>query len=180
MLDVALSSANEILNDIDATQANIDQAIIQLSKALGELVQIDEPEFTLVFLNRLIQECESLDLTGYTPQSVAIYQPVFDQSKAFVSQNDITEEAAKQQLEALQNAKKQLVKKADKASLQTLVDEVKGLDQSDYTNDSWVAVAAALTVAEQILSDENATQQQVEEAKTALDQAKGNLVKEES
>lgn len=178
-LDTAVSAANELLIDIDATQVLIDQRVSQLVNALGGLKKLDEPDLTLVFLNRLIQECEQMDLSEYTPQSVAAYQPVFDQSKAFVSQSGITEESAKQQLEALQSAKDQLVKKANTSALQALVNEVNSLNQSEYTSESWAAVAAALTAAEQTLLDENATQEQVDSAKTVLEQAKSNLVKDQ-
>lgn len=178
-LDAAVTNANGILNDIDATQGLIDQNVSQLNQALEGLKKLDEPDLTLVFLSRLIQECEGINLAEYTPQSVSIFQPVLDQSRAFVGQSDITEESAKQQLEALENAKNQLTKKANTAALQNLIDEVNRLNQSDYTNDSWSAVAAALLAAEQVLTDENATQEQVDSVKTTLDQAKINLVKDQ-
>ena len=54
-----------------------------------------------------------------------------------------------------------------------------GLNQSDYTSDSWSAVAAALLAAEQVLADENAAQKEVDAARAALYDAKSNLVKEE-
>lgn len=178
-LDAAVSNADGILNDIDATQGLIDQNVSQLNQALEGLKKLDEPDLTLVFLNRLIQECEGINLAEYTPQSVSVFQPVLDQSRAFVAQSNITEESAKQQLEALENAKKQLTKKANTNALQQLINEVNGLNQSDYTSDSWSAVAAALLAAEQVLADENAAQEEVDAARAALYDAKSNLVKEE-
>ena len=178
-LDAAVTNANGILNDIDATQGLIDQNVSQLNQALEGLKKLDEPDLTLVFLNRLIQECEGINLAEYTPQSVSVFQPVLDQSRAFVAQSNITEESAKQQLETLENAKKQLTKKANTNALQQLINEVNGLNQSDYTSDSWSAVAAALLAAEQVLTDENAAQEEVNTARAALYDAKSNLVREE-
>ena len=67
----------------------------------------------------------------------------------------------------------------DKGALNAAIEEAKKLTESDYTAESWQPFADALKAAEDILSEADATQEQVNTAKTALDTAIGNLKKAE-
>lgn len=63
----------------------------------------------------------------------------------------------------------------DKTTLQTLVDNVKDTQKGNYTNESWTNFETALGVAQSVLSDAEATQQEVNQANTNLQQAFDNL-----
>lgn len=65
----------------------------------------------------------------------------------------------------------------DKSVLQEAVEEVKSLDPADYTPFSWKRMQAALTVAQFILENEDATQGQVDAAQLLLGLMKDTLVK---
>lgn len=70
---------------------------------------------------------------------------------------------------------------ADKSKLEKAVSHTKqavaGLNESDYTAESWKALQDALTVAENVMADENATQDQVDEATSSLMKAYQGLQK---
>lgn len=66
---------------------------------------------------------------------------------------------------------------ADKTELENVIDEARKLDGDDYTEDSWNALQAALAEAEKVLADGEATQEQVDAAKAALEQAIRDLEK---
>lgn len=62
-------------------------------------------------------------------------------------------------------------------SLRVLVDVVKGMDLTLYTEDTAKAVEAALETAEKVLADENALQKEIDEAREALQAAVDALEK---
>lgn len=63
----------------------------------------------------------------------------------------------------------------DKADLESAVEEAEALDAEDYTDETYAAVAEALENATSVLADEDATQEDVDEALAALEQAIENL-----
>ena len=67
--------------------------------------------------------------------------------------------------------------KADKSGLQELVDKYSELKEKDYTADSWKGYQEAMDTAKKVLADENATQEEVDAASTALKNAVDKLVK---
>lgn len=176
VLDEAVGQAQQVLQFVDATQAQVDESVQLVQAALAQLQTIGEPDYSLLQLTRLIEVCEQMDLTEYTEQSVAVFTAELARAKAFVSSGEVTEEAAQAQLAALQQAKEQLVKKADKTVLTQLIQEVAQLEASNYTSDSWATLAQALQTANQVMADPQATQEQVNDAVSALQHAKAALV----
>lgn len=63
----------------------------------------------------------------------------------------------------------------DKSELESLINEVKAIDGSQYSEGTYQALLKALEKAEKVLSDENATQQDINAALESLQTAKGNL-----
>lgn len=63
----------------------------------------------------------------------------------------------------------------DTAALSALIDEVKDLQQGNYTGTSWTAFASALADAREVLADVYHTQEEVNAAVTALTNAKNGL-----
>ncbi|MFV0396104.1 MAG: glycoside hydrolase domain-containing protein [Coprobacillaceae bacterium] len=64
----------------------------------------------------------------------------------------------------------------DKAALDTLITEVKALSEKDYTPKSWKGLATPLNDAETVFNNSNASQEEVDNAITALQTAKDVLV----
>ncbi|EHB5067254.1 hypothetical protein JX175_002989 [Enterococcus faecalis] len=176
VLDEAVGQAQQVLQFVDATQAQVDESVQLVQAALAQLQTIGEPDYSLLQLTRLIEVCEQMDLTEYTEQSIAVFTAELARAKAFVSSGEVTEEAAQAQLAALQQAKEQLVKKTDKTVLTQLIQEVAQLEASNYTSDSWATLAQALQTANQVRADPQATQEQVNDAVSALQNAKATLV----
>nr|WP_172689751.1 FIVAR domain-containing protein [Enterococcus faecalis]ARO46275.1 hypothetical protein [Enterococcus faecalis] len=176
VLDEAVGQTQQVLQFVDATQAQVDESVQLVQAALAQLQTIGEPDYSLLQLTRLIEVCEQIDLTEYTEQSVVVFTAELARAKAFVSSGEVTEEASQAQLAALQQAKEQLVKKADKTVLTQLIQEVAQLEASNYTSDSWATLAQALQTANQVMADPQATQEQINDAVSALQHAKAALV----
>lgn len=67
--------------------------------------------------------------------------------------------------------------KADKSGLQELVDKYSELKEGEYTADSWKGYKETMDTAKKVLADEGATQEEVDAASTALENAVNKLVK---
>src|SRR5699024_5421821 len=62
----------------------------------------------------------------------------------------------------------------NKAALEEAIKEAESKDAADYTESSWKAVASALEAAQTVLADEDASQDEVDEAAEALNEALAN------
>ncbi|HHZ8018019.1 TPA: hypothetical protein ACWMCB_002596 [Enterococcus faecalis] len=176
VLDEAVGQAQHLLTLIDATQEQVNEMVQLVQTALDGLQKVGEPDLSLIELNRLIAEYETLDLSGYTEQTVAHFMDELNKAKALVSNGKVTEEEVKAQITTLKQAKEGLEIKGDKTSLTQLVSEVMQLEADLYTTSSWEALQTALGEANQVLSDTQATQQSVDTAFTNLQLAKDSLI----
>ncbi|MFA5585793.1 MAG: hypothetical protein WDA02_04530, partial [Saccharofermentanales bacterium] len=68
----------------------------------------------------------------------------------------------------------------DKSALKAVIDEANDLTEDDWTEASWDLLEAALTAAEGVYADDDATQEDVDDAKDALRDAIDNLVAKSS
>lgn len=160
--DQALEAAEEVQKNEEVSQEQVDTVKTALQHAFDSLEKIGEPGLTLVYLNRLIKECETLDSTLYTADSYATLRQELDKAKQLVVQETITTEAVQAQLKDLQEAKDQLIKKADMSELRGVLAQASALTQSDYTAESWAVLEASLIGSEELLQNENAIQNEVD------------------
>src|SRR5690606_4187402 len=63
----------------------------------------------------------------------------------------------------------------DKTALQSAITEVGDLTESDYSPASWTALESALTAAQTVYDNPNATQSEIDAAEQALRDAMGGL-----
>ncbi|ANY73765.1 hypothetical protein BBD41_14930 [Paenibacillus ihbetae] len=121
----------------------------------------------------------------YTPESWAQFQQALQAAKDVLENKNATQQEVDAAQQALQEAQDRLVKKpavVDKSELQQKVDEIQGkkndgsLKESNYTPDSWRNLEEALKKAEDVLKKPDATQQEINDAKKALEEA-FNLLK---
>lgn len=178
-LDEAIGESEAVLNNKDATQEDVNQAYNNLKSTFDSLKKIDEPDLSLVYLNRLIEECDSLKSEDYTSDSFMSFEIILNQSKELAKKEGVTQEEVQKQIEDLNQAKQNLVKKADKTALKSMIDTVSALQEEKYTPESWAELQETLKTANSVFSNENATQEQVNEALKALEGAKNALIEKE-
>ena len=176
-LETALAVAKEVKEDPNASQEKVDSAKSELKNAIDTLQEKEEPEKTLVLIKQLIAECEGLVKSEYTPQSYQVLEQEIATSKALVENPNVTSAEATAQLTALETAKNQLVKLADTSKLQAAINEAKALTESDYTSESWSALQTALSGAEMLKEDPNATQAQIDQKESDIRTAISTLEK---
>ena len=196
--EAALVKALSVQNDLNATPAQVQEAVNQLkashtalTSAKAGLQTKADKQALIGALNKLN---EPIATDGKTPASITAYrnsltanQSTINQAKAQAQAMIANENASQVQVnEALQaiksaqvkidEAKNKLVDQANKQALQASIAEAGPLVENHYTPASWQALQTQLSAAKQVNQDLNASQSAVDSAKQALDQAIAQLV----
>ncbi|WP_216675500.1 S-layer homology domain-containing protein [Brevibacillus sp. HB1.3] len=128
---------------------------------------------------------ENLKADDYTTESWEELQKALQKAEAVLADPNATQQEVDEALTALTKARDGLKKQdeptptVDKTKLQAKADEIKAenLKEEEYTSASWAELKQALEKANAVLADPNATQQEVDEALSALTKARDGLKK---
>ena len=174
----ALSEAEAVLKNQQATQTDIDNARSKLEKARTGLVKNLDTEA----LDELIAECDRVEKGDYTDESWKLFTDALAAAKATIANPKATQEEihdAEQKLRVAYKGLKVPEGTVDKGKLKALVAKYKAFvdqGQGDYTNESWKAFLNALSEAESVLAKEKATQEEIDAAAEKLEKEHSNLV----
>ena len=171
-LQTALADAKGVLGDLDATQDDVDDALAALNDALYGLARKDGGVVTAA-LEAAIAEAEALTEENYTTSTWAALQTALTAAKAALESTDQT--VINNAATALQSAISGLLPAADKTALEAVIAEAEALIQANYTEPTRTALQAALAAAQTAFADGDATQEEVDNAVAALQDAIYNL-----
>lgn len=181
-LQTILTYAQGVYDNDDAEQSAVDAAANALSTAIKGLKEIEEIVDTSA-LEAEIENAEELvkKTDIYTTDSLNTLQIAINNAKRVLASDTKTQESVDAQVKALKNAEAGLIERvvADKTALKAKIEEAQKYvaDTSTYTASSIAALKEAISSAQTIYNDENATQATVDAQVKALDKAIGNLVK---
>ncbi|WP_199791772.1 FIVAR domain-containing protein, partial [Staphylococcus simulans] len=171
----ALDKAKAVLEDPNATQEAVDAAKDALNKAVEakkaqDAKEAAEKQAALDALKAELEKAKSVDKDAYTPNSVKPLTDAVTVGQAIVdAPKDKTVEEIKKATQALKDAQAGLVAKADKRNLKAInTAEGLTLDPKDKEDK---AVQEALDKAKAVQADPNASQAEVDAAKSALEDA---------
>lgn len=173
----ALTVAQTILEDPDATDAELDSAYNVLSYAMRKLVYTADPST----LRNLVEAAEKLvpELEEqYVPEGQAAFLKALDDAKLLLDNQNATQSETDAMAARLLEAMMALRVKPDKALLEKLLAEGEQLDLSGYTAPSAAMYRAALRLARTVNENPNATQEDVQSACTQVRTARALLVKD--
>ena len=127
------------------------------------------------------EEAKALDKDLYTPQTMSALNVAMRDANALTKEevkDDVSVAQYEAAMKAMTDAFAALKEKADMSALQAALDEVLSLSASNYTKDSFSALASAITAAQQFLSDnaKNATAEEANALIAAITAAKDALV----
>ncbi|MCD8119976.1 MAG: hypothetical protein LUE29_10965, partial [Lachnospiraceae bacterium] len=189
MFSWAVEYAQGIYDNADATQDEVDTAVMTLSYYMSELKEnVDMTE-----LQALYDEADALSSADYTEDSWTALQTAMDNAYGYLNgvweaddQDEIDEVLA-----ALQAAIDALVSvngedtSVDLSALEALVAEAEALDEADYTAASWSQAYISyylqtanyiLSMTEEELAEEEIDQEYVDQVVTWLQKAIDSLV----
>ena len=177
-LQAAITAAQAVAANDDATTAEVTEAITNLANAIAGL------ESTVVDTSALAHEIELVtemiaNLDDYVPSTVEGLQ-----DKLAAAKNALALAASQEEIdaatEALREARLNARTKADVSALEELINYVMALDMSGYTHESAAEVIQTVEQARLMVSDPEATQEDVDAKLNELQTAIDGLVQENS
>ena len=127
-------------------------------------------------LEALLAEMEQINTAKYTTSTAQKLLDAIADAKAVLEKESVLQEDYNAAIAALKKAKAELKEAADKKELQKEMNRLYYYSAETYTESSWEPFEITLWEAEAVLADGDATQQEVDDALTALLQAEKALV----
>ncbi|QRG67343.1 FIVAR domain-containing protein [Brevibacillus choshinensis] len=179
-----IDAAEAVLNDTNATQAEVDAQEAKVDAAVAKLVEKTPVVVDKADLTTKINGAKAKVETDYTPESwtAADLANVIDAAEAVLNDTNATQAEVDAQEAKVDAAVAKLVEKTpvvvDKADLTTKINGAKAKVETDYTPESWTAadLANVIDAAEAVLNDTNATQAEVDAQEAKVDAAVAKLV----
>ena len=176
----AMELAQVVLTDPKATQAEVDDAVQAVRKAIEQLQEVTKVDKTA--LKKLVEENQNRVASGYTAESWQVFHKALEAAQAVLADSNTTQAEVDEAIQAVNKAIEQLqeVTKVDKTALKKLVEENQSRVASSYTAESWQVFRKALEAAQAVLADPNTTQAEVELVMNDLVQAIEQLENKET
>ncbi|WEV42781.1 BspA family leucine-rich repeat surface protein [Bifidobacterium sp. ESL0682] len=171
--DEALTAANKALDDASASQTAIDNALKDLTSARNGLELMPNK----LALTTLLDMANAKHQDDYRPSTWSQLSEAVKQADAVNANVDATGSDVNSAVKALKRAINGLERKADMSGLTVLVNKAAAVHQADYTAESWNALSPALSAAQDVLGNDDATQKDVNVAQNTLLAALSGLEK---
>ena len=169
----ALSKAIEVLNSDNANQEEVNAAFDRLAAAMQKLSFYKGGKEQLISLRDRISK---LNKDEFIPSTWNNLESVLSDVNNIINDVNALENEVKEGYNKLVKAYLELRLKPNKDKLQDLINKAEALDSSKYTEESFSNVVNALEMAKLVLANEDATEEEVNNAKSALELALGRLV----
>lgn len=148
---------------------------------IGANEHTEKPVVDKADLEEAVKEAEAVDADNYTQDSYSALKEALDAAKAVLADDNATQGQVDEAVKSLQTALDNLVE-AEPApgtgirdELQDLYNKYTGLEQGSYTSESYQAFQNALKNVADILSDKDATEEELQAAYDALADALSGL-----
>ena len=168
----ALGTAKAVLEKKEVTEQEVKEAYDALTSANEQL----QYKADKTYLKTQLDKAHTLKESEYTPNSYAQFKEVLSNAQKVYDNENATQEEVQEAEKALKDAIENLVLKADKTELGKLIEKAKGINSKDYTPETFKALNEAVSIAQKVYDNENATQKEVQEAEKTLKDAIENLV----
>ena len=172
-LKAALEEAKAILEDATADQETVDASFDRLATAIQMLDFIKGDKAAL---RSFITKVENAVEEEYTPATWTAFAAALETGNTVLADENAMQEEVDNAYTNLVKAYLNLRLVPNKDKLEDLINQTKALVAANYTADTWENVSNALVLAENVMSNENATSEEVTNAETVLTKAVEGLV----
>ena len=172
-LKAALEEAKAILEDATADQETVDASFDRLATAIQMLDFIKGDKAAL---RSFITKVENAVEEEYTPATWTAFAAALETGNTVLADENAMQEEVDNAYTNLVKAYLNLRLVPNKDKLEDLINQTKALVAANYTADTWKNVSDALVLAENVMSNENATSEEVINAETVLTKAVEGLV----
>lgn len=174
ILKEIVNEAESVLVDDNAVQDTIDSILSKLQYAKEKLVC--NPKITdKTQLKDLLDVANNKEENLYTPKTYASLKKVIEEADMILNKEDASQEDVDETIKKLQLVLDQLVKKANKEVLIRNINDFIQLNEKDYTAESWSNLKKQIQDAKKILTNEDVTQEEVDQSISGLKAAQENL-----
>ena len=176
LFNEAIAEGDAVMADENATREAVMNASLKLMLAIQAL---DMKAADLTDLQMAVELAEMIDLTNYVDAGQQEFNDALAAANAVLADGDAMQPEADAAWNALVDAMANLRLKADKAALEALLNEVAGLDLTQYTEESAAVFRTALASAQAVFADAALSeddQDTVDNAVAALKSARDGLV----
>ena len=167
-VEAAVEAAKTVLAKDDVTISELSDAAAAIEAAKAKLVTLES-----ILTDALTYNAADNTNDVYTAKSWSAYEKAYADAAALAEAGNYTEDTLNTAIAALEAACDALV---NKLPLGKAIDEAKAITNDGYTEASWNALTAAITAAESVYANADATAAEFEDAKNALVNAKNSLV----
>lgn len=168
--------SERILSDRNATQTQVDNQVYRLKESMNNLIKKGNKEV----LENLIKEAESVNQDIVTSESFEKLTNSISEAKKVIQNENVTQTEVDKAVKELKEAINQLEKVEsvlyEKRLLERLVNQYELLLEDDYTSESWLVFIESLNYSKGLISDENATEIMLKEAREQLENSHKQLV----
>lgn len=176
LFDEAIAEGDAVMADKNATKDDVVNAAAKLMYAIHAL---DMKAADKTDLEMAVELANIIDLTKYVDEGQENFKEVLEKAQAVLDDGDVMQPEADTAWSALVEAMKSLRMKADKSTLEDLINRAEGLDLTQYTNDSVEEFNSVLMYVQKVYNDETLSvddQQLVDDAVIMLSKSIDNLV----
>ena len=173
-LQEKVSAAEAVVEEEEPLKTEVDEAYEALYDALTALEYRADTSSLEALVARALEIDAVLD-TEYLEAGQEEFKEALAAAQDVLANVDATQEEVEDAASALNQAMANLRKIPDKSALEALVQELSAISGDDYTAQSYAALRASLNIAMQVLEDPNATQEEVDSAIDACNDAKEKL-----
>lgn len=178
--DSAMKEAKAVLDNETADQAAVDAARELLQAAVSGLEEVKPQPADKTELQALYDQNADKAAEDYTPDSYAVFDGAMKAAKEVLDLETATQDDVDQALQTLRDAIAQLKDAGSqedmKEALRLLYEANITREEGKYTPESWNVFAEAMDEAKRVLDDPQAVQEQVDQAKDALQSAIDGLI----
>ena len=172
-LQAKLSIAKEVYEDENALVDEIEEAINNLQDAINSLVKKDVNKILLQELVTMIGGLNSNEYIYTTWENL-------DKNLELANKVLINEEATQEEVDVAYNnllrAYLELRLKPSKDKLEDLINKAEALNKENYTEETWEKVESALKKAKVVMTNENATEEEITQVENELEVAMEGLI----
>ncbi len=176
LFEEAIAEGEAVMADENATKEEVTNATKKLVKAIHSLgMQVGDK----TDLEMAVELGDMIDLSKYVEAGQKEFTDALKAAKDVLADGDAMQKEIDAAWNALVDAMANLRLKADKSILEDLLNEVEGLDLSQYTDESVAVFRKALASAQSVFADDSLSeddQKTVDNAVKALRDAKAKLV----
>lgn len=172
-LQDAIAAAKTVNDNIDATEADVKDAVESLNNAVRafEDSYVDRDALQSAYDNACAILNDENECAKYTTKSSQDLRIAAIKAMVYLSNSNLTKAQAEELTDSLTNAMDALVLRGDKTELASAIETAEAIEQGKHTDEAWTALQSAIAAANEVNTNIDATEADVKGAVESLNNA---------